>query len=261
MLDQMAMPGVQAGLRWIKRFAPNPTARIRLLCLPYAGAGPSVFRGWPRLMDSRIEVMAGQLPGREARLREPFAQSAQEITQALAGELLRLCPHEPLAVFGHSMGSILAYDLARRLKEQHGWRVKALIVSGRQPPHVVFGGDFHSRPEPEFIAEIQRLNGTPSAIFGDAEMRNLVLPVLRADYRVIETYEARRGGLLDCPMVSCTSDRDEDAPRERMNLWQSLSSGPFEAWDFIGDHFFLKDQAADLTARLNRYLLAPGAIA
>ena len=259
MRDALASPQVPTGLRWIKRYAPNPSARLHLLCLPYAGAGPSIFRGWHQLMDSRIEVMAAQLPGREARLREPFAQSAQEITAAIAGELLRLCPHEPLALFGHSMGSLLAYDLARRLKEQHGWRVKSLIVSGRQPPHVLFGGNLHARPEPEFIAEIQRLNGTPSAIFDDLEMRNLFLPVLRADYRVIETYRAQRGGLLDCPLVSCTSDGDDDAPRERMNLWQSLSSGPFSAWDFTGDHFYLKDQAAVLTARLNQHLLAPGA--
>lgn len=242
---------------WLKRHAPKPHAAIRLVCFPYAGAGGNLFRTWPQWLDPRIEVMAVQLPGRESRLREPCARSARDITDAVAAELMRQCPMEPLAVFGHSMGALLAYDLAHRLQDAHGWQPQALIVSGRLPPHLRFGGDFHRQPDATFIAEIQRLNGTPAAIFDDEEMRCLILPVLRADYHVVETYLPPRGGPLRCPVVSCTSDGDTDAPRGQMSRWQELSHGPHEAWDFIGDHFFLKDRPGDLAARLNRYLLAP----
>jgi surfactin synthase thioesterase subunit len=245
----------QAPSPWLRRFSPTGDAPIKLLCFPYAGAGANVYRAWATLLDKRIELLAVQLPGREARLREPCAHSAQEITDAVVSELMRTCPLQPLALFGHSMGTVLAYDLARRLQDAHGWPLRALFVSGRLPPHLVHGGDFHRRPEPEFIAEIRRLNGTPDAIFDDEEMRHLVLPVLRADYRVIETYGRPAPGALRCPIVSCTSDGDDDAPRALMDEWQALGRGPHEGWDFEGDHFYVKDRAAALTQRLNHYLL------
>ena len=241
---------------WLKRHEPNPAARLRLLCFPYAGAGANAYRLWPKHIDKRIEVIGVQMPGREARLREPCAGNAEAVITNVIDELMRYCPRQPLAIFGHSMGSMLAYELAWRLKERHDWAPRALVVSGRLPPHVIFGGDLHQQTDEVLIEAVKRLNGTPAGVFEDDEMRRLILPVLRSDYQLVETYRVPPDGRLDCPVAVCTSTDDADAPPDEMVQWQSLTRGAFDRWDFKGDHFFLREQAAQIAAVLNPYLMA-----
>jgi pyochelin biosynthetic protein PchC len=242
---------------WLRRHDPVPAPRLRLVCFPYAGAGANAYRLWPRYFDRHTEIIGVQMPGREARLREPCAVDVSTVVKGVLDELMHLCPGQPLAIYGHSMGSVLAYELAWRLKER-GWEPRALIVSGRLPPNVIFGGDLHSRPDDELIAAIKRLNGTPQGVFEDEEMRRLILPTLRSDYQLIETYRVPPNGVLGCPIGVCTSSDDADAPPDAMEQWRNLSSGRFSRWDFEGDHFFLRNQAAQMAAALNPYLKALG---
>lgn len=252
MLDNVRRgPGAASGARWLKCFKPNPNARWKLICFPFAGGGANFYRRWPEFFPPRVEVHAVQLPSREARLAEPVVDSAEAVSDAIIAEMKAICWRQPVALFGHSMGSMLAYDVARKLKQRHGWEPALLFASGRQPPHVRCGGDFHRRPDEDFIAEIKRLNGTPDGIFEDAEMRRIVLPMLRGDYAILENYRVPPGDPLTCPIVSIAGRDDGEVRPEEMTAWQDLTRGACLHRLFGGDHFYLKDHLPELSEFLH----------
>lgn len=238
---------------WLKCFRPQPTARTRLVCFPFAGGGANIYRRWPDVFPTNLEIHAVQLPGREARLQEDCAQTAADVSNAVIAELLGLSRQLPLILFGHSMGSLLAYDAALRLKTHYAQEPRALCVSGRQAPHVRFGGSLHLQPDARLIEEIKRFNGTPAAVFEDTEMRNIVLPMLRGDYKLLETYRAP-AGVLTCPIITCIGDRDSEAAPGQMKAWCELTQGPCSHQVLPGGHFYINDRLAELADMLMRSL-------
>jgi len=232
--------------RWLSRPVPRPGRKIRLFCFPHAGGGASAFRDWPADLPPSIEVCAVQLPGRENRITErPFTD-----LKALVSVLGRsLEPHLalPFAFFGHSMGALVAFELARELRRRRHAAPAHLFVSGRGAPGALGRSQrLHHLPDGRLVARLRRMGGTPAAVLKDTELLRLVLPAFRADLTLCETYEADDEAPLDCPLTAFSGMSDDDADRRALATWGRHVRARFQIRRFSGGHFFLVRAQAPL---------------
>jgi pyochelin biosynthetic protein PchC len=227
--------------RWIRRYHPAPDARIRLVCLPHAGGSASYFFPVSKNLSPKIEVLAVQYPGRQDRRSEPFvptiAELADTVTALLADETDR-----PLALFGHSMGAVLGFEIALRL-EAAGTTPAALFASGRRAPSTQRDERVHLRDDDGLIAEVKALSGTDSRVMEDDELVRMALPALRNDYRAIETYRWQPGPKLHCPIHALVGDADPKATVEEVRKWGDHTESVFTLDTFPGQHFYLDKHA------------------
>lgn len=245
---------------WVAVHQPNPRAALRLFCLPNAGSGSMIFRPWVKLLPQEYEVCAVRLPGRETRLLEPAYKRMEPLVEALVPGLLPFLDR-PFALFGHSMGGKLAFEVARRLRAEYGLEPVHLFVSGTRGPRLPRKDRvLYDLPEAEFIEELRRLNGTPQEVLEHAELMSLMLPLLRADFELVQTYTYRPGPPLGCPLTACGGLRDADVTREHLAAWRHETTGPFTLRMFEGDHFFIhgeRPQLLRLVAQELRASLGP----
>jgi len=235
---------------WIAFRRNNSAARVRLFCLPYAGAGAAAFRPWLDFLPPDVDLCAIQLPGREDRLRDAPFTRVEPLVESLAGHLA-LEFDKPFALFGHSMGAIIAYELTRFLRRNGLPQPVHLVVSGRRAPHVPNDHkDVHRLPEPQFIEKLRELNGTPEEMFQHPELLAFVLPVLRADFSVCETYRYREEPALQCPISAYGGLADLEVARNDLEAWKQLTRNRFRLEMFPGDHFFLHTSRAGLLAAI-----------
>lgn len=228
----------QANL-WVTRPKPNPQARFRLFCLPYAGAGASIFRSWSEELPPEIEVCPIQLPGREDRLGETPFTRLSPLIQTLA-PLLRPYLDIPFAIFGHSMGALISFELTRELRRQNWPCPVHLFVSGIRAPQIPdLALPIHRLLEPEFIESVRRLNGTPQEVLQNPELMKLFLPALRSDFAILETYFYATEEQLKCPISAFGGLQDTIVSREDLAVWRAQTHGAFTLQMFPGDHFFL----------------------
>jgi medium-chain acyl-[acyl-carrier-protein] hydrolase len=222
-------------------------ARLRLFCFPYAGGGSSIFRAWSRRLGPQIEVAPALLPGRESRLREPAYTRLEPIIEALTDDIFTYLD-KPFAFFGHSMGGIIGFELARCLRWKHGIEPHHLFISGRRAPQLPERDPrLHDLPEPEFMAEVERLNGTPKEVIAHAELRRIIVPLLRADFAVCHNYTYLAGPPLKCPITVFGGEQDQKVGREELEAWRSRTTGVCRLHMLPGDHFFIvREQAAVL---------------
>jgi len=240
---------------WVVLPEPQPQARLRLFCFPYAGGGASIYRTWPKGLSSEIEVWAIQLPGREMRLHEPALTRLEPLITILA-EILAPFLTIPFAVFGHSMGALLSFELIRRLRQLGQPQPLHLFVSGRRAPHM-------SDPDPPiahlseatFITELRHLNGTPEEVLRNDELRMLILPLLRADFAVNETYCYIPAPPLDCPISVFGGLDDHKVRQEDLAAWQAQTHSVSTLRMFPGNHFFLRSAQADLLCAIQQDLV------
>lgn len=231
---------------WLSRFAPRPAARMRLFCFSYAGGGAAVFRPWALTMPADVEVAAVLLPGRESRLREPPMRSMSELLAALIPALEPQLDR-PFAFFGHSMGSLVAFEVARALQRRGGPAPRRLLVSGRRAPHLPEREPpIHQLDDDAFIAEIQRrYNGIPPELLQYPELLELLLPALRADMSVIETHRPHDDGQPPVPFngpISVFGGRDDTrATRQELEGWNAHTPEPLVLRQFGGGHFYFSD--------------------
>lgn len=224
---------------WIVRSPCTAVPRIRLFCFPYAGGGTLTYRSWAKALPEDVELCAVQLPGRERRLGDPLVRSTSRMIDLLASALRRHIDR-PFAFFGHSMGAVLAYEAARRLLADTGHEPRPLVVSGHRPPHLAsHKPPLHGLPDEAFIAGVKALNGTPPEIFAHADLLQLILPMLRADFELIETYAELPGPRLSCPVIALGGDADTDVPIADIASWQSVTRGSFKSIVIPGDHFYV----------------------
>lgn len=234
------------------------TEGARLVCLPPAGGGPSLFRAWRAIPGLPIE--APGLPGRESRFREPSAPSLDALADRLAEEIApRLAGR--FALFGYSMGGVLALLLAERLAGRGLPGPEALFVLGSAPPdrlNAAVGG-LNTLASPAFWAEIARIGGTPAAVIANAEMRDLFEPALRADFRLCETYRhADRGFRLDCPVHVFLAEEDHLVRPGDAAAWAGHSRGPTRIRRLPGAHMLDPAAFAALGAEIGAlWPLAP----
>lgn len=223
----------------------STTTPLRLFCFPYAGGGASVFRTWRDALPGGVEVVPVQPPGRENRLREKAFLRMEPLVEAL-DRAIRPLLDRPYAFFGHSLGASVAYELARRLEaaDDVAGPVR-FIASGRRPPHLPpFKEPLHTMDDENFVAALRDLEGTPEEALDNSELMALMLPLLRSDFELVETYsetwEAERPA-LGCPVSAFGGLRDRDVPREELAEWERYGE-PFRLRMFPGGHFFLNDE-------------------
>lgn len=239
---------------WVICTKPNPQANLRLFCFPYAGGGALSFRTWPNGLSTTIEVCAVELPGRGTRMRlAPFTQ-LESLVEALAQALLPNL-NKPFALFGHSMGGLVSFELARLLRRKYGLLPVHLFVSGRRAPQVPdLDPPIHALPEPAFLDELRRYNGTPEAVLENKELMQLLLPILRADFAVLETYVYTTEPPLGCPITAFGGLQDCKVSCDHLEAWRNQTSASFSLQMLPGDHFFLNSAQALLLQSLTQHL-------
>jgi medium-chain acyl-[acyl-carrier-protein] hydrolase len=222
-------------------FQPKASSRLRLFCLPNAGGGVATLHAWFRGLPPSMQVCPLQLPGRENRWQEPPLHRLPPLITHLADAIDPLLD-VPFALFGHSLGALMAFELARELRRRgrHAC-VKALASARVAPQDTIAMPPICGLPEPAFIAELQaRYHAIPDAILADREMMTLYLPVLRADLEIIETYVHAPESPLDCPITVFGGTADPTVTRGQLEGWRRQTSAGFNVRMFPGDHFFPK---------------------
>jgi medium-chain acyl-[acyl-carrier-protein] hydrolase len=239
---------------WIAFRKPNPQGRLRLFCFPYAGTGASIFRTWSDGLPDHVEICPVELPGRGTRLMEtPFTQLSPLI-QALAEAVAPLLD-KPFAFFGHSLGALVSFELARQLRRQSGVQPQRLFVSADRAPQIPpRHRPTHALPEKQFLEELRRLNGTPGKILDHAELMQIMLPILRADFAVYQTYVYTPEPPLDCAIFGFGGLQDNRISRGDLEAWREQTTVSFSLRMFPGDHFFLTATQKPLLQALSQEL-------
>ncbi len=230
-----------AGGRWFAVQKPARETRLRLFCFPYAGGTAQIYRAWGAGLPGTIEVCAAQIPGRGPRMNEAPYTNLAPLVEALTGAVAPLLD-KPFAFFGHSMGAMIAFELARALQRERGVSPLHLFVSGRRAPQLPDDEPpTYNLPHDEFLEELRRLNGTPEEVLRHPEMMELLLPIIRADFSAVQTYDYRPGPPLDCPVTAFGGTEDHEVGRDDLEAWREQTSAGFSVQMFRGDHFFLHD--------------------
>jgi pyochelin biosynthesis protein PchC len=239
--------------RWIRRYRPSGERRVQLVCFPHAGGSATFYLPLARAVPPEVETLAVQYPGRLDRYAEPcvddIGELADRVTAALAGRLDR-----PAAFFGHSMGAVVAFEVARRFAREGREGPVVLFASGRRAPTRVRDEKVHLLDDDGIVERLGRLDGTDSQVLGDEEMLRMVLPAVRADYRAIETYRYRPGPALDCPIVTLVGDADPLTTLDEAAAWAEHTTAGFEQHVFTGGHFYLAAHQAEVTGTVLRRL-------
>lgn len=234
--------------------APRPHALIRLFCCPYAGGNATVFRSWAAELPASIEVRALQPPGHFGRIADAPLTNLLALV-ATAGPQTVALLDRPFVLFGHSLGSIVAFELARWLRRHHPAPPEHLFVSGRRapqfpetdPPH-------HSKSDADLIASLQEMNGTPPEVLANAELLGLMLPMLRADFEMVETYAYVEDRPLSCPITALDGATDPESEPAWIDGWREHTTSRFARHTIAGDHFFINTHRADLLSLLRAEL-------
>ncbi|MGL5793516.1 MAG: acyltransferase domain-containing protein, partial [Waterburya sp.] len=245
--------------KWIIRPQPNPDARCRLFCFPYAGGGTSIFNNWRDRLPSEIEVCSIQLPGRENRLQEPPLSRLKLLIQTLT-PIIKPYLDLPFSFFGHSLGAWVGFELARELRRQNCPLPDHLFVSGSQAPQLPdLKAPIHRLSDEKFIAKIKSFNGTPEAVLQDTQLMARFLPALRADFAILETYFYAEEAPLNCPITAFGGWEDSQVNQKELAAWKQQTEAEFTLKMFSGDHFFLHSAQSDLlkaiATQLEQYFL------
>lgn len=227
---------------------------MRLFCFPYAGGSALNYRNWPENIPKNSEACLLNLPGRGSRLGEkPFTQLLP-LVEAI-GEAIVPYLDKPFAFFGHSMGALIGFELARYIRRERRIDPSHLFISGRVAPQIADDDPAtYDLPRDEFIRELERLNGTPKEVLEHPELMHLVIPLLRADFSVCQTYNYTVEPSLNCPITVFGGLQDYEVPRESLEPWREHTLQSFKLRMLPGDHFFLNSAQPLLLQALSHEL-------
>jgi medium-chain acyl-[acyl-carrier-protein] hydrolase len=219
---------------------------LRLFCFSFAGGGASVYRRWCEFVPPAVDIAAVQLPGRETRFRDAPITRLEPLVDELTREL-RPYWDVPFVLFGHSMGALVSFELARRIRRESIPHLAALFVASRRAPQIgrleTDEPPMYTLSDEAFKDRVRRFNGTPAAILENAELLNLLMPMFRADFTVVETYAYRDEPPLSVPITAFGGVYDGGVTREQLQAWEKQTSSTFQLHVFPGGHFFMQTDA------------------
>lgn len=231
---------------WLPFHVPKHRRRVRLFCFHHAGGGASAYRRWANDLPDHVEVWPVQLPGRERRIAEPPFVRMSDLVTSVVGAL-RPYLDEPFAFFGHSMGSHVAFEVIRQIRRELRREPVHLFVAGHQAPQLRCKlGPVHAGPREGLLERIHLLAGTPEEVLLQKEMMDLMLPIIRADLELIETYEYAPAERFRCPISGLWAEQDIVADERDTAAWAEQTSGTFRRHAFQGDHFFVHSRREEV---------------
>ncbi|MEU9350969.1 alpha/beta fold hydrolase [Streptomyces griseoloalbus] len=246
-------PATGTGL-WFPDPPASGTAGVRLLCLPYAGGSPAMYRAWDKALAGTADVLPLCLPGRAHRWGEPLEHDLRRIADDVTEAAAPLQDDRPLALFGYSLGALLAFEVARGLARR-GRPPLLLVVAACAPPREC--GELpakHTLPDEEFIALLRDMGATPQAILDNEEMIALLLPMLRADFALSDRYRYRPEPPLPTPIVALTGRDDPEAGPAVMAGWARETKMPLRRLDLDGGHLFMEEDQPTVIALVRAVL-------
>ncbi|MBN2001931.1 MAG: thioesterase [Anaerolineae bacterium] len=239
---------------WVVRPRPNPQARLRLFCFPYAGGGASAFYAWVNNLPRNVELCPIQLPGRQGRLDVPPFTRMEALLDALV-PVIRPYLDRPFAFFGHSLGAKIGFELARRLRAEGDPMPVHLFLSGSNAPQIAGPeSPIHDLPDAELVEKLRRFAGTPEALLENEDLLRVFLPTLRADIALHDTYRYVPEEPLDCSLSAFGGLEDAVVSRDNLEAWRVHTRGAFTLRMFPGDHFFLRGARMPLLRAIFRGL-------
>jgi len=230
--------------------------KFKLFCFPYAGGSSAVFNKWRQYLDKKIELHAVELAGRGRRIYDPLYDSIEEAVEDVYKMVSGLLDGTPYAIFGHSMGGIIAYELAQKIRNLKQPPPVHAFFSGRGAPHIPANNNklFYKMPDEEFKKEIIELGGTPKEFFDLPELIDALLPTLRSDFKIAETYEKPKDVKpLNCD-ISIFIGKKEELTAEQIHGWKEHSKAVCTVHYFEGEHFFINEKTEKIVKIINHTL-------
>jgi medium-chain acyl-[acyl-carrier-protein] hydrolase len=227
---------------------------LRLYCFSYAGGSAGVYKSWINNIHG-INVYPVQLPGREQRTGESLLKSVNEIIDSIINSIYPFIEETSFAFFGHSMGALIAFELTRELMKRNLNLPVHLFVSGANAPHLPSRSPImYNLPDKEFIQELKNYNGTVPEIFENEEFIDFLMPLLRADFSVVDLYEYKDGLHFTVPITALGGTKDPYVNEEELSAWKRYTTGPFSQIMYEGDHFFISTKEMLITKKIAEYL-------
>jgi len=228
--------------------------RVRLFCFPYAGASAAFYRSWDAELPPWIQVSPVELPGRGARIKDALVTDIRTLADESAAAI---AAHKKthFALFGHSLGALIAFETALRLQQAHETELVRLFVSAHRAPHLPLNtGRYHHLPDGPFLEHVRELGGFSSDIIIHPELMRIILPALRADFTLYETYERNRPGMLHCPISVFGGLADRNVATAELPPWKEHTTRDCNVWTFPGEHFFIHSARSEVLAEITRSL-------
>jgi surfactin synthase thioesterase subunit len=239
---------------WIRNFTPAPTARLRLVCFPHAGGSASYYFPLSRALSPEFDVYAVQYPGRQDRYKEPFVETIDDLADQVHAELGAV-PAGPVAFFGHSMGAVLAFEVARRMENRTGRTPVTVFASGARAPSR-YGDERDHKDDRELVDVMRQLGGTDPRVLENREMLETFLPAFRNDYRALQAYHRGTEVGISAPIVVMTAIDDPKTTVADASAWHEHTSGGGTVHTFTGGHFYLEKQPEGVIEVIARTLRA-----
>lgn len=227
-----------------------------LFCLPYAGGSESIYYKWKRYLKPSIELQLIELKGRGKRFNETFYESLEEAVDDIFENIKDKIVEDDFAIYGHSMGSLLAYELYYKIGKLNVRKPKHIFFSGYKAPNIKRREKhIHLLPDDEFIKEVIDLGGTPEELVENEELLQLFIPILRSDFRILENYIYReKKDKIQCD-ISILNGKEDDITLEEILAWKNHAGKDFKVYNFEGNHFFINSNVENITNVINETLV------